>query len=57
MTENKMQKEWIMDNIRSGDRYKFPIQVLDTDYKDYLVMYRCREEYRKVTDADDMNPV
>ena len=41
----------------SGDRWEFPYHVLDTDYKNYLVMYRCREEYRKATDKDDLNPV
>jgi len=41
----------------SGDRYEAPYQILDTDYKEYLVMYKCREEYRVPKEMDDLNPV
>jgi hypothetical protein len=52
-----MNKEWFKASVDAEDRFKFPYQVLDTDYKEYLVMYRCRDEYRKVTERDDLNPV
>jgi len=41
----------------SGDRYQAHYKVLDTDYKDFLIMYRCREEYRMATTKDDTNPI
>jgi len=41
----------------SGDRYKNNYRVLDTDYKDYLVMYRCRDEFRNAQQGDDLNPI
>lgn len=31
--------------------------MLDTDYKNYLIMYRCREEKRKARKGDDLNPI
>lgn len=36
------------------DRQKNPYMVLDTDYKTYLIMFRCREEFRKPQPGDDL---
>jgi hypothetical protein len=41
----------------AGDWFKNSYQVLDSDYKNYLIMYRCREEHRVATSKDDLNPV
>jgi hypothetical protein len=52
--ELKLLKDLITDNIRKGNRYAYPLMVLDTDYDNFLVTYQCREEFRKPTDADFM---
>lgn len=44
--ELELQKDMLEDNIESGNRYKNHYKVLDTDYKNYLIMYRCRELFR-----------
>lgn len=41
----------------SGYRDENPYHVLDTDYKNYLVMYKCRQEFRKAKKGDDLNPI
>lgn len=55
--ELELQQDMLQESMDSGDRYKNTYQVLDTDYKNYLIMYRCRDENRKATSRDDLNPI
>lgn len=52
-----LQRDMLQANMDSGDRATHPYSVLDTDYKNYLVMYRCRDTFRKAVKGDDLNPV
>ena len=29
--------------LRDNERYRFPIEIIDTDYENYLVTYYCHE--------------
>lgn len=53
----ELQKEWVQDQMDKENRYHAHYKVLDTDYKDYLIMYKCREEKRMATTKDDVNPI
>ena len=55
--ELELQHDMLADNMESGDRFKHTYKVLDSDYKSYLIMYRCREQFRKATKRDDLNPI
>jgi len=41
-----MEKEHIAESIKEYNWYQNPMTVLDTDYDNYLVLYKCREEFR-----------
>jgi hypothetical protein len=55
--ELELQKDNLQANMDSGDRQTWPYRVLDTDYKNYLIMHRCREVLRKAVKGDDLNPI
>ena len=39
--------------VKNQDRYTNPMIVLDTDYTDYLMLYRCREETKSPESIED----
>lgn len=50
--EMQMMHDNVVDSIKGGDRYLNPFMILDTDYDNYMVTYRCRQEFRKGRDND-----
>jgi hypothetical protein len=40
--EIEMLQASIKESVTKGDRYLNPFMILDTDYDNYLVTYRCR---------------
>jgi hypothetical protein len=52
--EINAMKDHMHHAMTNYDRYAHPMQVVDTDYSDYLVLYKCRDEERKMNqDHDD----
>lgn len=49
-------KEQIEHALDNGDRYAHPFTVIDTDYDNYLLTYKCREEFRMNKEHDELNP-
>lgn len=39
----QLSKEAIRDGLFQADRYSDPVQVLNTDYDNYLITYQCRQ--------------
>lgn len=48
-----MTKDTIKDGLFAADRYSDPVQVLNTDYKNYLITYQCRQQLRLGSEDKD----
>jgi|DEB0MinimDraft_12_1074336.scaffolds.fasta_scaffold26117_2 hypothetical protein len=53
--EIAVARDHMSHTMENKDRYLHPMVVVDTDYEDYLVLYKCREEERMKTDDDDFS--
>lgn len=55
MRELEHLKDHIKKTMQNEDKYMHPLIVLDTDYDNYLITYRCSEVNRLHEEDDDMN--
>ena len=54
--EVEMMHDHMTEAFAAQDAYKNPLVVVDTDYSDFLILYKCREEERLPRDDDDHLP-
>ena len=40
--------------LRDDERYRFPLEIIDTDYENYLITYYCHEQLRTAKAHDDL---
>ena len=40
--------------IEEENKYVHPMTVIDTDYENYLIMYKCIEHHREALEEDDL---
>jgi hypothetical protein len=51
--ELSIARDHVSHALQNQDRYVHPMVVVDTNYDEYLILYKCREEERMKQDGDD----
>lgn len=51
--EQMHQRDHMHEAVMTYDRYLHPMQIIDTDYDNFMYVYTCREEERIPQEHDD----